>query len=332
MGYGECIVVIKKIILEKMKYKILPIPIFINRILLVTLALLAMVFSGCGGDGNSRPDLDSPQKGTIHISVDESFQPVIDSQIQVYMALHPETNIIAEYKTEAECFKDLMKDSTRMIIVTRGLNDKEEKFYNEKFYFYPSWQKIANDAVAVIVNKASKDSMFYLADLRSMLKGTSADNVKFVFDGLSGSSSLRFVKDSILRGDDFDTAHVFAEKSSQGVIKFVEQNKNVIGFVGVSWIGNPEDTTQLSFLTKINIASLQGTGTDKAFVKPYQANIVTRRYPLVRGLYYVLKENYNGLGSGFANFLQDERGQLIFRRAYLAPAKMSFLIRTATLN
>ncbi|MBS1736827.1 MAG: substrate-binding domain-containing protein [Bacteroidetes bacterium] len=314
-----------------MKFKILPDSLFFNLSLPVALCVLGLVFAGCGG-GNSRPDLDSPQKGTIHISVDESFRPVIDSQIQVYMALHPDTKIIAEYKPEAECFKDLMKDSTRMIIVTRGLSDKEEKFYNEKFYFYPSWQKIANDAVAVIVNKASKDSVFYIGDLKSMLKGTSADNTKFVFDGLSGSSSLRFIKDSILRGEDFDTAHVFAEKNSEGVINYVEHNKNVIGFVGVSWIGNPEDTTQLSFLTKINIAAIQCTCPEKSFVKPYQANIVTKRYPLVRGLYYILKENYNGLGSGFANFLQDERGQKIFWRAYLAPAKMNLQIRTATLN
>lgn len=331
MECGECIVAIKKIILEKMKFKILPDSLFFNLSLPVALCVLGLVFAGCGG-GNSRPDLDSPQKGTIHISVDESFRPVIDSQIQVYMALHPDTKIIAEYKPEAECFKDLMKDSTRMIIVTRGLSDKEEKFYNEKFYFYPSWQKIANDAVAVIVNKASKDSVFYIGDLKSMLKGTSADNTKFVFDGLSGSSSLRFIKDSILRGEDFDTAHVFAEKNSEGVINYVEHNKNVIGFVGVSWIGNPEDTTQLSFLTKINIAAIQCTCPEKSFVKPYQANIVTKRYPLVRGLYYILKENYNGLGSGFANFLQDERGQKIFWRAYLAPAKMNLQIRTATLN
>ena len=67
--------------------------------------------------------------GTIHISVDESFKPVIDSQIQVFEALYPKAKIIAEYKPEAECFKDLIKDSTRMIIVTRGLTDEEEKFY-----------------------------------------------------------------------------------------------------------------------------------------------------------------------------------------------------------
>jgi phosphate transport system substrate-binding protein len=65
---------------------------------------------------------------------------------------------------------------------------------------------------------------------------------------------------------------------------------------------------------------------------PYQANIMRKRYPLVRGLYYILKENYDGLGSGFSNFMIYEKGQLIFRRAYLGPAKMNFTIRSASTN
>ena len=82
----------------------------------------------------------------------------------------------------------------------------------------------------------------------------------------------------------------------------------------------------------MRIASLECTCPEKTYVKPYQANIMTKRYPLVRGLYYILKENYNGLGAGFANFLEYEKGQLIFRRAYLWPAKMNFSVRSATLN
>jgi ABC-type phosphate transport system substrate-binding protein len=44
----------------------------------------------------------------------------------------------------------------------------------------------------------------------------------------------------------------------------------------------------------------------------YQANIAMGRYPMVRPLYYILEENYDGLGSGFSNFLIYEKGQLIF--------------------
>ncbi len=85
-------------------------------------------------------------------------------------------------------------------------------------------------------------------------------------------------------------------------------------------------------MKKVKIASVECNCPEQAYVKPYQANIMMHRYPLVRGLYYILKENYEGLGTGFANFLEYERGQLIFIHSYLAPAKMSFTIRSATLN
>ena len=67
-------------------------------------------------------------------------------------------------------------------------------------------------------------------------------------------------------------------------------------------------------------------------MKPYQSNIATKRYPMVRSLYYILKENYSGVGNNFVNFLQFERGQLIFRRAYLVPWKMNFEIRNMQIS
>ncbi len=295
------------------------------------IALICFFFTGCHED--KRTDLDTPKKGTIHISVDESFKPVIDSQIKVFEALYPQAKIIADYKPEAECFKDMAKDSTRMIIVTRGLTNKEEQYYKDTLSFSPTWSKVASDAIAVIVNNASPDSVFLMSAIRGILDGTTGDEQIAVFDGLSATSTVRYAIDSILKGKPFDPKKVFAEKSSQDVIDYVSKNKNVVGFVGVSWIGNKEDTAQLSFLKKVKIAAVECATCDgKPFVKPYQANIMLKRYPLVRGLYYILKENYDGLGSGFANFMEYEKGQLIFRRAYLGPAKMNFNIRSATMN
>ncbi len=296
------------------------------------ICIIMYTLSSCNGP-HERTDTDTPKKGVIHISVDESFEPVIDSQIQVYEALYPGAKIIAEYKPEAECFRDLIKDSTRMIIVTRGLTDQEEKFYRDSFSYSPIWDKVANDAVAIVVNNNSKDTILTLEKIRGILDGTTADKEIAVFDGLSATSTVRYAIDSILKGKSFDPKKVFAAKSSLDVINYVSSNDNAIGFVGVSWIGNKEDTSQLSFLKKVKIAAIECTTCDgKPFVKPYQANIMLHRYPLVRGLYYILKENYDGLGGGFANFLIYEKGQLIFRRAYLGPAKMNFSIRSATMN
>lgn len=287
---------------------------------------LLIVFTGC--QQNKRTDIDTPDRGTIHISVDETFKPVIDSEIQVFEALYPNTKIIADYKPEAECFRDLMKDSTRMIIVTRGLTDQEEKYYKDKLSYSPNWRKIAYDAIAVVVNKNDPDSLFTMNEIRGILEGNTGDKQMAVFDGLKETSTIRYAVDSILKGHSFDSSRVFAEKNSEGVINYVANHRNVLGFVGVSWIGNPEDTTQTSFLTKVRIASIQCTCPEKSFIKPYQANILLKRYPMVRGLYYIFKENYDGLANGFATFMEHDRGQLIFRRAYLGPI-MNFTVRQA---
>jgi len=297
-------------------------------------SLIALLFliSSCSGS-HKRTDLDTPNSGIIHISVDESFKPVIDSQIQVFEALNPGAKIIAHYKPEAECFKDLIQDSIRMIIVTRGLTEQEEKFYKDSLRYSPTWDKVANDAIALVVNNKTTDSTFSLEKIRGILDGTTGDKEIAVFDGLSATSTVRYAIDSILKGKPFDSKKVFAARSSAEVINYVSENPLYIGFIGVSWIGNKEDTSQLSFLRKVKIAALECTNCDeRVFVKPYQANIMLGRYPLVRGLYYVLKENYDGLGGGFANFMTYEKGQLIFRRAYLGPAKMNFNIRSATTN
>jgi phosphate transport system substrate-binding protein len=135
--------------------------------------------------------------------------------------------------------------------------------------------------------------------------------------------------DSVLRGGEFK-GEVVAARTSEDVLEYVSTHPQSIGFVGVSWIGNREDSTQLSFLQKVRIAALQCATCDKeVYVKPYQANIALKRYPMVRGLYFVLKENYAGLGKGFVNFLTHEKGQLIFRRAYLVPDRMRLEVRLA---
>lgn len=295
------------------------------------IALAILVGTGCNDKLNNR--VDTTTSGTIHVSIDESFKPVMEEQIRVFEKSFPDAHIIAEYKTEADCFKDFYFDTTnRMIIVTRGLTDPEDDYLQDSLNYLPKWDKIASDAIAIIVNSKSNDTIFTLERLRNQLTGKISRDQKIVFDGLNATSTVRFVMDSILKGLKFDTTVVQAVKSTKEVIDYVSKTENAIGFVGISWVGNPEDSAQVNMLNKIKIAYVSCLVCDEQpYVKPMQASILTRRYPLVRGLYYILKENYSGLGTGFINFLNQERGQLIFKRAYLGP-RMNFYERRVRIN
>jgi len=277
---------------------------------------------------------DTLIKGTINISVDESFKPVIDEEIKVFEAAFPGTKIIAHYKPEADCLKDLFRDSaTRMVIVTRGLTSKEETYFKDSLSYAPGWNELARDAIAVVVNNASTDTLFSIERLEKQLTGKGNKKQKIIFDGLSATSTVRFAIDSILKGKTFDNTVVQAVKSSQEVLDYIATDSSAIGLVGISWIGNPEDTAQVQMLKKVKLAYMKCDHcVDSPYVKPSQYSIMVREYPLVRGLYYILKEHHPGLGSGFVNFLQYERGQLIFRRAYLAPSRMGFGLRSVKIN
>ncbi|MBS1934002.1 MAG: phosphate ABC transporter substrate-binding protein, PhoT family, partial [Bacteroidetes bacterium] len=137
---------------------------------------------------------------------------------------------------------------------------------------------------------------------------------------------------SVLRGQPLGK-NVVAAKSSEDVINYVADHPKAIGFIGVSWIGNEDDPDQLSFQQKVKIAAVQCVSClGETYVEPYQANIALKRYPMVRDVYYILKEDFHGIGNNFVNFLQYERGQLIFKRAYLWPARMSFEIRNSNIT
>jgi phosphate transport system substrate-binding protein len=328
MVYLGCIEGIEKIILERanMQKK--------NILKAVCIALVAVgFFASCNEETKTKGFTDTPRAGTIEISVDESFKPVIEEQIAMYEATYPGTKINAHYKSEADCMKDFFKDSSnRMVIVTRGLTDNEEKYMIDSIGFNPGWQEVATDAVAVIVHKSSRDTFFSLQDLQGRLTGKIKKEQTIVFDGLNRTSTVRFIQDSILKGKQFDTAVVRAVKNSDEVLEYIATHENAIGFVGINRIGNPEDAKQVEMLKKVKIALVQcDLCEEKPYILPTQQSILNRRYPLVRGLHYIIKENFLGLGSGFVTFLQYERGQLIFRRAYLGPI-MNFNVRNVNLN
>jgi phosphate transport system substrate-binding protein len=307
-------------------------PFFAPASLLAKLFLYGtcMLLAACGNP--NAKEMESTVNGEINLSVDETFKPVIDSQISVFTALHPKARLDVHYKPEADCLRDLLHDSaTRMVIITRQMTDEEEKFFKDSLNYVPREGILAYDAVAVIVNNEAKDSIFTMDEIRDILSGTSKYKVRPVMDGLKATSTVRYVMDSVLKGKPLGS-NVTAAQTSQGVIDYVSNNVDAIGFIGVNWIGNPEDTMQISFLKKVRIASIQCVScANETYVKPYQGNIAEKRYPMVRSLYYILKENFDGLGSGFSNQLIYERGQLIFKRAYLWPARMAFEVRQVQL-
>jgi len=297
----------------------------------IILLLIILLLFSCSNNKNNVHHLDSPKDGMIHISVDESFKPVIEEQLKIYKSTFPNSNIIVHYKSEVDCLKDLLKDSTRLIIISRGLTQNEIEYFKTTLSFKPQFDIVAFDAVAAIVNKENDDSLFTLNDLKNILSGKK--NYKVILDGTNATSTVKYLQDSLLKGNKFGT-NVVAVNGSEAVIDAIKKTKNALGFVGNSWVSNEFDDTQIRNLKQIKLALIECLNcSDKDyFAKASQATLSFGQYPLARPLYFIVKENWTGLGTGFTNFLSLERGQLIFRRSCFVPAKINLNKRVGSLT
>ena len=279
--------------------------------------LLLLVCFGCS-DSDS-PD-DTPTYGQISISVDETFMPLIDSEIDTFEGIYNYAAVKVSYKTEAAAFNDLMNDTIRLIIVPRQLNKNELKEF-EKWEIVPKVTKIAYDAVALIGSKELKDSTLTLEEIKTLLSEGSTQslkNVKVVFDN-NNSSTINFLKEKT--GVENLSENCYALTSNNAVIDYISKTKNSIGVIGVNWISDRDDTTNQNFLKSVKVLEIS-TDENSEYFKPYQAYIAQKIYPLWREVYIISKEAYTGLGTGLTAFIASERGQRIVLKFGLVPATM----------
>lgn len=273
-------------------------------------------------------ETDTTTSGTIDISVDETFRPVIEEQLRVFDSSFPEAHIRVHYKPELACIQDFLNDSARLILVTRALLPDEAKLCEHR-KIVPASLAIAKDAVAVALHPSNPDSILSISEIRGILTGKYKKKYTVVFDN-EASSTVRYMTDSILKGEKLGV-NVFAAHGNDSVIAYVARNPDAIGFVGVSYVSDLQDKEGLAFITNIKVAKVFNDKLQKAF-QPYQAYIAPNYYPFTRALFYIHSETYPGLGTGFANFLSRERGQLIFKQARLFPLRTNIIFREAEIN
>lgn len=293
-------------------------------------SVLLFTLDSCHSKSKKGPT-DTYTSGTIPIAADESFSPIIEEEINVFENLYPLAEIHPRYTTEVEAINLLLKDSVRLAIATRTLTEEEmESFHSRKFF--PTEIKLATDGLALITNRSNPDSLLSVRDFRRILTGevkawkeiypnSRLGDIQVVFDN-KNSSTVRFAMDSICNGKALTTKNVSAVKTNEQVIDYVSKNPEAIGVIGVNWLGNRNDTTNLSFREEVRVMSVSAgdiATVDNSY-KPYQAYLFYGNYPLARPIYVLLNDPRGGLPQGFSIFLSSDKGQRIILRAGLVPA------------
>ena len=290
----------------------------------------ALIITACNRSGKID---DTPTSGRLKISVDESFAPIIDSHVYTFQKLYKYAKIQASYKPEGEVIKDLLTDSSRLIVISRLLTPNEKQYF-EKIKIIPRVTKVAVDGVALIVNPNNPDTLLTMAQLKEIFSGranswkkinpeSKLSELTIVFDN-NNSSTARYILDSINQKQPLPP-NTFAAKSNPALIDYVAKNPNAIGVLGVNWISDFDDSAAVGFLRKIKVVAVSAKNNPASaddYFQPFQGYLAQGTYPLRRNLYIISREARAGLGTGFASFVAAEKGQRIFLKSGLLPATM----------
>lgn len=273
---------------------------------------------------------DTLTEGVIQVAIDETFAPILEDEITVFESVTPKAGIVPIFTTEGNAIELLLKDSVRMAITTRPLSEKEIASLHAR-KFQPRLYRLASDAIALVVNNSNPDSLITVDQLRRILTGkitnwnqifpnSKLGKIVTVFDN-PNSSTVRYAIDSVCGGLSIST-NLNAQTTNSEVLDYVARTPQALGLVGVNWLSNKVDTTNLSFKDVVKVMSVtnESVATVENSYKPFQAYLFYGYYPLTRNVYIILNDPRSALPSGFTSFLTAQRGQRVILKSGLVPA------------
>lgn len=280
-----------------------------KRLLVIVITVLFAFFS-C--NKSSKEVDETITTGKLDVWVDETLMPIMQEQKAVFESQYSYAKVNLIGKSENEISKAIIEGKANYFVLSRKLNDNESKLFKSKTIL-GKVTPIATDGIAVIVNKENNKTSTSLNELSSVLNGSSSNN-QLVFDN-ANSSTLRFLMEKT-NVKSLPKTNVAALNNNLEVIKFVSQNANAIGFVGVNWITDVDVETE-TLLKNVKVLSLEIA--KNKLVKPSQSSLALNEYPLSRKIYLLNYQGKTGLGMGFASFVAGNVGQRIILKSGLLP-------------
>lgn len=272
-------------------------------------------FVSCDNNANTSDQFTS---GSYRFVFDESISPILDQELYVFQSAFPNAKPDVSYQPENKILDLILNDEARFAVMGRKLDPNEVKLLTNRS-LPPQIGKIAEDAVALIVAKSSVDSVMLLSDVKKLFLNNTKTGKNLVFDS-PNSSIINYLK-KLSGTSQLDGKNIYALKNSKEVIRYVGTHQSAIGFISYSWLLEP-DKDYANATNEIKVLGIKDDSKNSVnnnYIKPSQSALALNEYPLKRTIYVVDCTGKVGLGTGFAAFLQSERGQKIVLRSGLLP-------------
>jgi len=273
---------------------------------------------------------ETPTRGKIRIFADESYKPIIDSEVYTFTNLYTYASITPKYKPEVDIINDFMNDSVKVIVTNKKLTDDQIQYLRDTLVVART-TTIAYDALAFIVNKANKDTLLTYNTIKDIFFGridtwkeinskSNLGKINVVFDNTK-SGNIRYFKEKFEIKEKLQS-NFYAVNSNEEVIDFISKNPSALGIISVNWISNKHNPEARDFISKIKVVAVSSSFDNTSYYLPVQGSIYNKTYPFTREVYLISRETFAGLGSGFISWVASEPGQRIILKSGLVPATM----------
>jgi len=210
----------------------------------------------------------------------------------------------------------LINGTTDICASSRPMRPAELEQMRQRYGRPPVEIRVALDGLAVYVNRANPVSKLTMQQIRDIFTGKitnwkqvgGPDARIILYSRENNSGTYEFFKEHVLGGADFapNTQHM---PGTAALVNAVAKDRWGIGYGGAAYAREVKE---------IAVAEAPG----KPYYLPTLENVVSRRYPISRFLYFYLRERPSGELKSFVDWVISDDGQRVVSEVGYFPLRV----------
>ncbi len=256
-------------------------------------------------------DLDNINVKEVNLYADHNSKILLDQLGIIYHSNFNKASIDVDYLSDADVMDAMLKDSIRLVVLTRDLSDYEIDQLKLLHQAKPLSHTFAYSAIALVRDFNTTDTIIDSLKLVSQLTSTedvfvtTKDYVE-LFQSLIKLLNIQVDKHPLKIVNDIDELQ-----------SYLATNNNYIGILPFSIVSDQYDVESKEITKKFRWLGVKTQ--DSRTVYPSQSTIFTREWPLVIPYNIIHCNLSNNDGIGFVKFIHTKPASRLILKSGLIP-------------
>ena len=279
---------------------------------MILIAVLLVGIAGCKDSVDSNEPV-----GFIQVKGSDTIVNAAQEVAEEFMKDYPHVFVAVTGGGSGVGIASLINKTCDVATASREMKPKEIEVAL-KHGVTPKEITVAYDGVAVIVSKDNPVDKLTIEDLHKIFTGKAKNWKEFGGKDLGivtlsrevSSGTHIYFKEQVVQLGKKDNLEEFSNEtlllsSSQAIVEEVSANESAIGYLGMGYTSERTKSLAIS--------------NGKDYFLPDVDNVMKKKYPLSRGLYFYTDGEPNGIKKLFINFAMGSKGQERFKATGFVP-------------